>query len=88
MPIVVFDTYNRYDLEGEDNAMPIPTGAVDAKVVDAEGMKTMTAHIIAGPTHDGDMPVFEFAGQWADIPHDNMPDRWDFDWITAEGFES
>jgi len=72
----------RYDLL--ENGGAIATGAVDAKIVNAAGMESMTAQVIGGPTTQ-DHKAFDF-DDWPEIKHSEMPSKWDFPWFEAKGF--
>jgi len=71
----------RYDLLREGKSA---TGAVDAKITNAAGMERMIAQVIGGPTTQDHKP-FNF-DDWPEIPHAEMPAKWDFDWFEAEGY--
>jgi len=38
--------------------------------------------MISGPSTDG-LPVFDWTN-WEDVPHESMPNRYDFEWIVYQ----
>lgn len=76
----------RCDLPGNITGHPYAFGGIDAKLIDRAGMlddPSLPVRAISGPTHQVQKP-FSFLPEYADIPHEGMPNTWDFDWLQVE----
>lgn len=72
----------RYDLmeDAERTAM----GATDAKVAGMRDVRALHTHAQCGPTtEDGNAP-FSFTGEWASLPHEGLPETYDFPWRVLQ----
>ncbi|KAL4446161.1 hypothetical protein ABPG74_021700 [Tetrahymena malaccensis] len=54
-------------------------GAIDAKVTNDSLLKDLQSFMISSPTNDG-LPYFSW-NNWESVPHQGMPDNYNFDWI-------
>jgi len=77
----------RCDLPGNITGNPYTFGGIDAKLIDRTAMDDSTTRLrvraISGPTHQVQAP-FAFEPKFADIPHEGMPNKWDFDWLYVD----
>jgi len=74
----------RYDLE--DGPERAATGATDAKVAGRSEVLEMKTHAVCGPTTNDGNPPFSFAGEWAALDHEGLPETYDFDWEIMQPF--
>jgi hypothetical protein len=76
----------RMDLSGGPLQDPAAMGAIDAKISSAALLRSggQPAVIISGPTTQS-QPAFQWStSAWNRQPHEGMPDRFDFDWVSVQ----
>jgi len=68
-----------------DKANPNPNGGVDSKVTNSCLARRLQCDAISGPTHESQAPFRwrspEGRELYPGVPHDGMPDYWNFDWL-------
>ncbi|EGC39069.1 hypothetical protein DICPUDRAFT_148187 [Dictyostelium purpureum] len=78
----------RYDLKGGPDYIPSwwyrgAHGGIDAKLMSNAMFNSYTAMARNGPTVTDDCPPFNWA-DWDSIPHQGMPQIFNFSWITID----
>jgi len=79
----------RDDLRNAQDMNPdgSPEGGVDSKITDSCLFRSLTANAISSPSHST-LPAFEWtkngAETWPGYPHEGLPDKADFDWVSVQ----
>ncbi|KAJ5075778.1 phospholipase b-related [Anaeramoeba ignava] len=83
---------SRYDLRitntSDHKLQAAAFGALDSKTVNHLQIFDMQFDAVSSPIHKW-VPVWEFGvGKWADVPHQGIPQRWEFPWHDFQSFET
>jgi Phospholipase B len=57
-----------------------PFGAIDGKVTNTEMLSQMNTWIVSSPPYEDSMQPFDWR-LWDGVPHQGMPNVYDFDWM-------
>lgn len=75
---------SRMDLATGPLSTQNPSGGIDSKISAASLMGTnpMTVYAKCGPTVEAQAPFVWSTSPWAEMPHEGLPDEFNFDWVT------
>jgi hypothetical protein len=69
-----------------NSLQPQNEGGIDLKYTNSKGMTSSTLSVTtqSGPTYDQQMPFVWSTSPLSFVPHDGMPDKWQFPYITYQ----
>ncbi|EGG24025.1 hypothetical protein DFA_06163 [Cavenderia fasciculata] len=79
---------SRYDLGGGPPILDWyykgAHGAIDSKITSSSLVPNLECVAISGPPVTGDCPPFSWSNGWENIPHDGLPNTFDFPWVPIK----